>query len=156
MEQGVSVIPGIKKIGAAIVTHAVPEDHNMKVFIVNVTFVDGRSEPALFVGRRQFGYGKSVVIPLSIAWTYNEPSMLTQKLWAAAHCLFASPSRGEAFLLADVILRHLPELFTHAPEQAESRANWEKRMAGAGLKVEDADGNVLIDLTEKSSGLIKH
>jgi len=156
MSQALSTIPGVKKTGANIIAHAVPEDRHMRVFITNVELSAGKSEPALFVGRRQFGYGKSVVIPLSVAWTYNEPEMLTSKLWAAANQLFGRPSRAEAHLVADVILRHLPELFTHAPEKMESHADWQNRMAAVGLKVEDSEGNVLIDLTEKSSGRIQH
>lgn len=151
MNQAVSIIPGIKKIGAAIVAHSVPEDRYMRVFITNVELEGGRSEPALFVGRRQFDYGKSVVIPLSVAWTYNEPDMLPGKLWAAANVLFGRPTKRDAHLVADVILRHLPELFTHAPEKQETQAEWEARMARVGLKIEDENGKVLVDLTEKPS-----
>lgn len=143
-----SVIDGIKKIGQRTVQHGVPEDARMRVFITNIDFEGGRSEPSLVIGRRTFGRGRSVVIPLSRAHQYNDPNFLPEKIFNAANVLFDQPTRAEYMRVGDVILRHLPELFTHAPEAMETRAQWENRMSRVGLKVEDGNGNVLMDFSE--------
>jgi len=92
------------------------------------------------------GKGRSFFVPLTSAWQYNELSLIDDKAELAAALLYGpNPSRGECRICADVILRHLPELFGFAPDGPKKAKDIERLLEQHKVRIEDGEGRVLLD-----------
>lgn len=146
MSEQATEIPGVE-LGDRLIRREVRQDPRMAVFIANVE-VDGIKQPTLIVGRRTGGQGRSYMIPLNVAWQYNEPEMLPEKLEKAALVLFGPGfSRGEATTVMDVILHFLPELFSFAPDAEKQRldAGLQRILTQHQVTIEDSAGRLILD-----------
>ena len=99
--------------------------------MISVWLQHVNSEPALCIGRQQFGFKGAYVVCLSAAWEYNEPERMMRKAFEAAKALnMYPPSKGEAMMLIDIFQNGLDALVNMAPENDEDERRRERIESG--------------------------
>lgn len=119
----------------------------LAVFFKNINLGDDRGEqPAMILGRRAFGRGRSFFIPLATAHEYTDERLAAQHVAEIAdHLYWGMATRADHIQVMDTILANLEQLIRFKPEEATVEADAMQQFIEDHGVVLDLNGQRLID-----------